>query len=296
MTSTFQRAVACAFFLTASTALAENPAPAAASTAPAKGEALSPAAAAPSAAGQPKITFSQCHVEGPYVAITFDDGPHGQNTPRLLDMLKQRNIKATFFVVGECVREYPAIMKRIAAEGHEVANHSWSHPQLTKMAEGSVTEQLQKTHDAIIDTTGVAPRLMRPPYGAFTANQRGWANAKWGYKTILWDVDPLDWKVRNAERVKTEILRHTVAGSIILAHDIHKSTIDAMPDTLDGLTGRGFKFVTVSELLAMDKPGPSKPKSPSGTKTTSTESQAEAPATDATTVSTSKPAGAKRPK
>jgi peptidoglycan/xylan/chitin deacetylase (PgdA/CDA1 family) len=78
------------------------------------------------------------------------------------------------------------------------------------MGEGSVTEQLQKTHDAIINTTGVTPKLMRPPYGAFTANQRTWANAKWGYKIILWDVDPLDWKVRNAEHVKSEILRHTV--------------------------------------------------------------------------------------
>jgi peptidoglycan/xylan/chitin deacetylase (PgdA/CDA1 family) len=89
-------------------------------------------AAAPIAAGQPHITFSQCHVDGPYVAMTFDDGPHAQNTPRLLDMLKQRNIKATFFVVGECAQEYPAIMKRIVAEGHEIANHSWSHPQLSK--------------------------------------------------------------------------------------------------------------------------------------------------------------------
>ena len=299
MTSTFQRAVACAFFLTASSALAENPAPSSVPIAPPTAEprtALPPDAAAPTAAGQPKITFSQCHVDGPYVAMTFDDGPHAQNTPRLLDMLKQRNIKATFFVVGECAQEYPAIMKRIVAEGHEIANHSWSHPQLSKMGEGSVTEQLQKTHDAILNTTGVAPKLMRPPYGAFTANQRAWANAKWGYKTILWDVDPLDWKVRNAEHVKSEILRHTVPGSIILSHDIHKSTVDAMPDTLDGLIGRGFKFVTVSELVAMDKPAPPKAKSAPAPKATSTESRPETPPTDAATVSTSKPAAAKRSK
>jgi len=245
-------------------------------------------------AGQPKITFSQCHVDGPFVAMTFDDGPHAQNTPRLLDMLKERNIKATFFVVGECAQEYPAIMKRIVAEGHEVANHSWSHPQLSRMGEGAVTEQLQKTHDAIVNSTGVVPKLMRPPYGAFTANQRAWANSKWGYKIILWDVDPLDWKIRNADHVKSEILRHTVPGSIILSHDIHKTTVDAMPDTLDGLTGRGFKFVTVSELLSMDKPVVPKAKSAPGPKTTDTDSPQGAPATDATKVSTSKPAGAKR--
>ena len=266
---------ACALLATAAFSLAENPAPAAPAPAP---EASTEAAAATSApASKPQITFSQCHVDGPYVAMTFDDGPHASNTPRLLDMLKQRNIKATFFVVGQCAAEYPAIMKRIVAEGHEVANHSWSHPLLSKMGEGSVTEQLQKTHDAIVNTTGVAPKLMRPPYGGFTANQRAWANGKWGYKIILWDVDPLDWKVRNAERVKGEILHHTVAGSIILSHDIHKSTVDAMPDTLDGLTGRGFKFVTVSELLAMDKPVAAKPKPAPTLKVTEADPVGEAP-------------------
>ena len=215
---------------------------------------------APPAASQPKITFSQCNVEGPYIAMTFDDGPHGVNTPRLLEMLKQRGIKATFFVCGECVAQLPEIAKRIVDEGHEIANHSWSHPQLSKMGEASVTDQLQRTHDVIRQAAGVEPKIMRPPYGAFTTNQRGWANHKWGYKIIMWDVDPLDWKVRNADHVQHEILAHTVPGSIILSHDIHKTTIDAMPGTLDGLLAKGFKFVTVSELLAMDKPVPPKPK------------------------------------
>jgi len=215
---------------------------------------------APPPSAAPKITFSQCHVDGPYVAMTFDDGPHATNTPRLLDMLKQRKIHATFFMVGQCVTEFPDIVKRIVAEGHEVANHSWSHPQLSAMSESAVRDQIQKTHDAIIAACGVPPKTMRPPYGAFTARQRAWAHAEWGYKCILWDVDPLDWKVRSAEHVKNEILKQTVPGSIILAHDIHKSTIDAMPETLDGLLAKGFKFVTVSELLAMDRPVPPKPK------------------------------------
>ena len=277
---------ACALLATAAFSLAETPASATPAAVPAALEktaepahmALPADANAAVAAGQKQITFSQCHVDGQYVAMTFDDGPHAANTPRLLDMLKQRNIKATFFVVGQCAQEYPAIMKRIVAEGHEVANHSWSHPQLSKMAEGSVTDQIQKTHDAIVNTTGVAPKLMRPPYGAFTANQRGWANAKWGYKIVLWDVDPLDWKVRNADHVKSEILHHTVAGSIILSHDIHKSTVDAMPDTLDGLIGRGFKFVTASELIAMDKPVAAKPKPAAPMKITDATPVAEGPA------------------
>lgn len=282
---------ACALLANVTFSTAQTPAPAtppAVAAAPEKAAephmALPADAAAPVPAGQKQITFSQCHVDGPYIAMTFDDGPHATNTPRLLDMLKQRDIKATFFVVGQCAAEYPAIMKRIVAEGHEVANHSWSHPQLSKMAEGSVTEQIQKTHDAIVNATGITPKLMRPPYGAFTANQRGWANAKWGYKCILWDVDPLDWKVRNAEHVKSEILRHTVAGSIILSHDIHKSTVDAMPDTLDGLTGRGFKFLTVSELIAMDKPVAAKPKPAAPVKITDATPVAEGPAAPAAPV------------
>jgi peptidoglycan/xylan/chitin deacetylase (PgdA/CDA1 family) len=237
--------------LLAATASAETPKPE--TPKPTDGDApASPAAS--------RITFSQCHVEGPYIAMTFDDGPHGVNTPRLLDMLKQRGIKATFFMCGECVAQFPQIVKRIVDEGHEIGNHSWSHPQLSKMGEESVTDQLQRTHDAIKQAGGIEPKLMRPPYGAFTANQRSWANHKWGYKIILWDVDPLDWKVRNAEHVEHEILAHTVAGSIVLSHDIHKTTVDAMPATLDGLIAKGFKFVTVSELLGMDKPVPPKPK------------------------------------
>ena len=236
---------------------------------------------APTPAGQTKNTYSQCHVDGPYVAMTFDDGPHAENTPRLLDMLKQRGIKATFFVVGQCAAEYPDIMKRIVAEGHEIANHSWSHPQLSKMGEGPVTDQLQRTHDVIVQTTGVTPKIMRPPYGAFTANQRNWAFHKWGYKTILWDVDPLDWKIRNAEHVKGVILKETVNGSIILSHDIHKTTVDAMPTTLDALAAKGFKFLTVSELVAMDKPVVPKLKSTPAPKTPNAPEEASPKATSA---------------
>ena len=255
-----------------------------------------PADVAPSGApGAIKHTFSQCHVDGPYVAMTFDDGPHGENTPRLLDMLKKREIKATFFVVGQCVTEYPAIMKRIVTEGHEIANHSWSHPLLTKLGEDGVTSQIQKTHDAIIETTGVAPKLMRPPYGGFSLNQRNWANKKWGYRIILWDVDPLDWKHRSPARVQSEIVKLTVPGSIILAHDIHKSTIDAMPETLDALAAKGFKFVTVSDLLAMDRPMPAKPKTSAATKLTTQSPAAAAPPSGAQPASSASEAAGRAP-
>lgn len=264
-----------------------NPAPKPPAAAPVQPG--TPAVSAPAAPAAPKITVSQCNVEGPYIAITFDDGPHGTNTPRLLDMLKQRKLRATFFMVGQCVAEYPAIVKRMVAEGHEVANHSWSHPQLSSMTEASVREQLQKTHDAIIAACGVAPKTMRPPFGAFTARQRAWSHGEWGYRCILWDVDPLDWKVRNAEHVKNEILKRAVPGSIILAHDIHKTTIDAMPETLDGLLAKGFKFATVTELLAMDKPLPPKPKATPAPKADPAEAAPEEPAAAPLAVPAPKP-------
>jgi peptidoglycan/xylan/chitin deacetylase (PgdA/CDA1 family) len=217
------------------------------------------AADAPAASSQ-KHTYTQCYVEGPYIAMTFDDGPHGVQTPRLLEMLKQRSIKGTFYCVGQCVAEYPEIAKRIVDEGHEIASHSWSHPNLIPMSESSVRDQLERTHQVIKQATGVEPKTFRPPFGNFTLRQRNWAAATYGYKTILWDVDTLDWQHRNPARTESIALSKTRSGSIILQHDIHKTTVDAMPSTLDGLLAKGFKFVTVTELIAMDRPVPPKPK------------------------------------
>jgi peptidoglycan-N-acetylglucosamine deacetylase len=238
--------------------------PAGKSAAPSAEPATTPAVA-PASTPAPKITYSACHVDGQYIAMTFDDGPHKTNTPRLLDMLKERHIHATFFMVGENVAEYPEIVKRVLAEGHEIGNHSWSHPQLSVMNDASVRDQLQKTQDAIKKACGLTPKLLRPPYGAFTARQRNWAHGEWGFTCILWDVDPEDWKYRNAEHVKKEILKAAVSGSIVLSHDIHKTTVDAMPEVLDTLAARGLKFVTVSELIAMDRPKVKATPAPKGT-------------------------------
>ena len=207
----------------------------------------------------PQITFNSVYVEGPFIAITFDDGPHGTLTPKLLDLLAARKIKATFFVVGQCVAEYPAIVARAAREGHEIANHSWSHPNLGKMSDEGVKRELQKTDDAIKAASGVRPTLLRPPYGSITARQKAWIHDTLGYRTIIWDVDPLDWKRPGVSVVTSRIVNETRPGSIILAHDIHPPTIEAMPATFEQLQTKGFKFVTVSELLAMARPAPPKP-------------------------------------
>jgi peptidoglycan-N-acetylglucosamine deacetylase len=202
-----------------------------------------------------KITFNDVNVEGPYIAMTFDDGPHATNTPTLLEMAAKRHIKLTFFVLGECIEQNPDVLRREVAEGHEIGNHSWSHPNLAKLSDESVRTQLQRTEDIIVKTTGVKPRLMRPAYGELTKRQRILVNHDFSYKVILWDVDPLDWKRPGPNVVAQRIVTGVRPGSIILAHDIHPSTIAAMPQVFDALLAKGFKFVTVSELLAMDKGG-----------------------------------------
>ncbi len=195
-------------------------------------------------------THSSGRADQPYIALTFDDGPHPKNTPRLLDMLRQRNIKATFYVIGKNVKAYPALTRRIVAEGHELGNHTWTHGKLSAMGNDQLYRELEQTRQVIISSAGVQPRTMRPPYGALLQNQRQWIMQKFGYPTILWAVDPLDWQRPGPAVVTQRILSATKPGAIVLAHDLHAQTIDAMPATLDGLLGKGLKFVTVSQLLA----------------------------------------------
>lgn len=208
---------------------------------------------------EPPITFNSVHVDGPYIALTFDDGPNATLTPKLLDLLAARHLKATFFVVGQNAADHPDILKRAVREGHEIANHSWSHPNLGKMSDEAVRRELQKTDDAITAAIGKRPTLLRPPYGSITARQKKWIHEEFGYRIIIWDVDPLDWKRPGPSVVTARILKETHAGSIVLSHDIHAPTIEAMPATFDQLIKKGFKSVTVTELLAMATPVPPKP-------------------------------------
>jgi peptidoglycan/xylan/chitin deacetylase (PgdA/CDA1 family) len=202
-------------------------------------------------AAESSIAFSLVHVDGPYIAMTFDDGPSATLTPKLLDILAAHHIRATFFVIGENVAEHPEIVARAAREGHEIGNHSWSHPNFAKMSDDAVRRQLWRTDDAIKSATGIRPKLLRPPYGSITARQKRWIHDEFGYEIILWDVDPYDWKRPGPSVVRNRILKETRPGSIVLSHDIHPGTIEAMPSTFDALQTKGFKFVTVSELIRM---------------------------------------------
>lgn len=224
---------------------------------PAPEKAISPALK-PKSPAEPAITFNSVHVDGPFIALTFDDGPSDALTPKLLDLLAARHLKATFFVVGQNAADHPDILRRAVREGHEIANHSWSHPNLGKMSDEAVRRELQKTDDAILAAIGKRPTLMRPPYGSITAHQKRWIHDEFGYRIIIWDVDPLDWKRPGPAVVTSRILKETRAGSIVLAHDIHPPTIEAMPATFEQLQKKGFKSVTVTELLAMATPLPPK--------------------------------------
>lgn len=209
-----------------------------------------------------KISYNSVAVDGPYLAMTFDDGPHPELTPRLLDLLKERGIKATFYVVGKCVDAYPQIMKRMVQEGHEVGHHTYTHPALNKISAAKFQSEMDRTTEAIVKVTGEKPSTIRPPYGATNATINRKLSEEYGMTVIMWSVDPLDWKYRNSTRVANEIIAGAKPGAIILAHDIHASTVAAMPAALDTLLAKGYRFVTVSELLDMEKP-PAQPASSS---------------------------------
>jgi peptidoglycan-N-acetylglucosamine deacetylase len=221
---------------------------------PTPGEA--PAKPAAETSAKP-ATYTRARVDQPFIAMTFDDGPSADNTPRLLDVLKQRNIKATFFLIGQNAASNPEIVRRILADGHEIGNHSWTHPQLSKLCDERVTAEITRTQEAVKNASGFTPTLLRPPYGAITPRQREWIENQFGLNIILWSVDPFDWKRPGASVITQRILSQVHPGAIILSHDIHKQTVDAMPATLDGLIRKGYKFVTVSQLIAMNKPQPS---------------------------------------
>jgi len=161
------------------------------------------------------------------------------------------------------VQEHPEILQRAVADGHEIGNHSWDHKALNKQGEGGLRHELADTSAEIIKATGKPVTLMRPPYGATNARLNRAIEKEYGMKVILWSVDPLDWKRPGPQVVSQRILKETQPGAIILSHDIHPGTIEAMPATLDALLAKGYKFVTVSELLSMESKQPAPASKPS---------------------------------
>ncbi|VEF46211.1 polysaccharide deacetylase [Bacillus freudenreichii] len=186
--------------------------------------------------------------DGKYVALTFDDGPSAEVTPRILKTLKEHNAKATFFMLGNQVDYYPELARQVAEEGHEIGNHSKSHPNLSKLGLNKIKEEMDDTKEKIEEATGITPDVFRPPYGAYNDKFMEYAIEN-DASIILWSVDSLDWKIRNAFSVKNKITNNVAPGGIVLMHDIYASTADALPDLLTELEKQGYQFVTVSQLL-----------------------------------------------
>ena len=197
----------------------------------------------------PGVTVNRVAVPDKVVALTFDDGPHGTLTPRVLDILRNNNVKGTFFVQGCNVTAHPQVVRRMVNEGHEVGNHTWNHAYLSKVAREKAEDQLQRTNEAIRNACGMIPVVMRPPGGYTNAGVASWARQRFGFTTIMWDVDTNDWRKPGSAVVAARAVNGAKPGSIILVHDIHASTVAAVDAIVKGLKNRGYELVTVSELL-----------------------------------------------
>lgn len=185
------------------------------------------------------------------IALTFDDGPHPYKTDAVLDILARYDIRATFFVVGENVSYYPEPLKRAVALGHEIGNHTYHHTLLSKSCEQSTAEEIEKTEEIIFRTAGYRTKLFRPPEGAYSECSLNVVKSK-DYRVILWTVDSRDWENTSAETMVTNALNNVKGGSILLFHDYmgkRSNTLEAIEILIPKLLSRGYKFVTVSELL-----------------------------------------------
>ncbi|UOQ43301.1 polysaccharide deacetylase family protein [Halobacillus salinarum] len=190
------------------------------------------------------------------VALTFDDGPSETYTPLVLDVLKKYQAKATFFVVGERAESSPQIIKRQVKAGHEVANHTYSHPNIRTMSKKALTDEILHTNAIIHGLTGYTPKLFRPPGGAYnesiiyTANEAGFTVVLWS-----WHQDTLDWKQPGTSTIVRNVVNNVRNGDIILFHDYggnRMQTVNALKKILPRLKKEGYEFVTVSQLTTMN--------------------------------------------
>ena len=179
------------------------------------------------------------------VALTFDDGPDPTLTPRLLKTLKKNKVHATFFEVGQSVSRYPKITRAVLAGGNELGNHSWNHPDFNSIGTSNTASQVMRTNRAIYQATGTLPQYVRPPYGNITAAE----GRKIQQPIIRWSVDSRDWSYLNTQKDINEVMKDTRGGDIVLMHDIHKQSVAAVPTIIKRLKAKGYKLVTVSQLL-----------------------------------------------
>ena len=180
------------------------------------------------------------------IALTFDDGP-GPYTAHLLDILDQYGAKATFFLIGSKVSGQSSVVRSIQARGHQLGNHSWSHPELPKLSVDQIAGEIDRTNEAIRQATGVKPSILRPPYGAVNGVVLEQLRLR-NMSSILWSVDTRDWADRNSQIVCSRAVAGARPGAVILMHDIHQTSVNAVPCILSSLKQQGYSFVTIQRL------------------------------------------------
>ena len=181
----------------------------------------------------------------PRVALTFDDGPHRIYTRNLLDGLRERGVKATFFVVGENIPGNEDLIRQMEADGHLIGNHTYNHVQLDKISKEAAKEEIETTNQKIFEITGVYPAWLRPPYGEWRKNLDFYVEMF----PVLWDVDTLDWKSKNVDSIMKIVRSEVSDGAVILMHDAYQSSVDAALQIVDLLMAEEYEFVTVEELI-----------------------------------------------
>lgn len=184
-------------------------------------------------------------IDAPCVALTFDDGPRADTTGRLLDGLAARGAKATFFVIGQQIPGNEELLLRMAAEGHQVGSHTYSHVRLQGAAESTVIEEIAKTEVLLTELLGEGDYWLRPPYGLVDDQTYCLAETP----MIYWSLDPEDWKVLDTAKVVNQILKEVEDGDIILLHDFYPTSVEAALQVIDVLQGKGYQFLTVAELF-----------------------------------------------
>ena len=191
--------------------------------------------------------------EDKYVALTFDDGPSGRYTDRLLDGLMERGAKATFLLCGYRIKEYPAQTQRIIDEGHEVGNHGYSHRNMQELGRRQIAQEIMDTQALLPENCRV--RFLRPPGGCCSDGVRQVAQAR-NLAILNWSVDPRDWAVQDAAAIEQAVLKHVTDGDVILLHDMSDSSVTAALHIIDQLAAQGYRFVTASQRAALRGCGP----------------------------------------
>lgn len=181
------------------------------------------------------------------IALTFDDGPNRESTPRILSTLEKHQVKATFFVVGWRVYSFKDLILQITHDGHDIGNHSYDHPYLNKLKKEEIEEQLNNTNLAVKKVAGIDVKIYRPPYASYDERVLSIGNDL-NMQLILWTINPEDWRSPGADKIIKRIVGNAQDGSIVLLHD-KKQTAEALPKLISSLKEKGFEFVTISELL-----------------------------------------------